>query len=136
MRWRSIAKWFKHSGPPDSRGVDWETFQPILQAVNRKRSELGDLNDGELQNLSRRLADNVRGGDLTEVRMVEAFALASEAAGRILSLSPFDVQIIGGLVMESGPDRRNANRGREDSGGHVARVLGCAERCGRPRFNR
>ena len=56
----------------------------------------------DLLDRSRALKEEIKGGKNLDDIVVEAFALAREAAKRTLGMRPFDVQVIGGLVLHDG----------------------------------
>lgn len=58
--------------------------------------------DAKLQEASARLRERARGGEPPDALLVEAFALAVEAASRTLGLRPFDVQIMAGAALHAG----------------------------------
>ena len=49
----------------------------------------------------------------------EAFAVVREAGKRAVGMRHFDVQMIGGMVLHSGQDRRDEDRRRQDAGRHA-----------------
>ncbi|MGE5548808.1 MAG: preprotein translocase subunit SecA [Solirubrobacterales bacterium] len=73
-----------------------------VDAVNALEPDFAKLTDAELRGKTdefrRRLAE---GTDLDDL-MVEAFATVREASKRTLGLRPFDVQLIGGMVLHHG----------------------------------
>jgi preprotein translocase subunit SecA len=84
------------------RERDVKTLLPALHAINQKESWALALKDDDfpLQTAAfrKRLAD----GESIDAIVPEAFALAREAARRVLGERAFDVQILGGLVLHSG----------------------------------
>ena len=74
----------------------------ILDEVNDFEPAMVSLSDGELKAktpyLKERLSSGGEPGDI----LVEAFAVAREAARRTLLMRPFDVQVIGGFVLHEG----------------------------------
>jgi preprotein translocase subunit SecA len=82
-------------------------FQRQLQKINELSSVVASYSDDQLQSEARVLREDVlhatHGGfDLPEPLRIRAFALAREAAQRTLHQRPYDVQIIGGLVIAHG----------------------------------
>jgi preprotein translocase subunit SecA len=94
-------------------------LQPRVQAINALEPELQKLSDSQLaaktaqfhQELENRLKDveaepeavRKRAEDeALEALLVPAFAVAREAARRTVGLRPFDVQLIGGMVLHEG----------------------------------
>jgi preprotein translocase subunit SecA len=74
----------------------------VADYVNTKGSDVEKLTDDELRaktdELKKRHADGVGLDDL----LPEAFAVAREAAWRVLSQRPFDVQVMGGAALHFG----------------------------------
>ena len=46
--------------------------------------------------------ERIKGGTKLDDLLVEAFAVAREASKRVLGLRPYDVQLLGGMVLHSG----------------------------------
>ncbi|MEZ5812254.1 MAG: preprotein translocase subunit SecA [Rhizobiaceae bacterium] len=79
-----------------------KAMQPNVQAINALEDEVAALSDEALRNRTvefrQQLADGARLDDL----LVPAFATVREASKRALGLRPFDVQLIGGMVLHGG----------------------------------
>ncbi len=74
----------------------------LLEEINRLEPSLMAMSDGELAAKTPYFKDKLsRGADLADI-LVEAFAVVREAARRTLLMRPFDVQVIGGLVLHEG----------------------------------
>jgi len=77
-------------------------LKAIADAVNSLEDEIKKLSDAELRAetdvFKKRLAD----GETVDDIMVEAFAVAREAAWRTLGQRPFDVQVMGGAALHLG----------------------------------
>jgi len=75
---------------------------PIVEEINSHAEAVAALDDGALKGKSdefrARLAD---GEDLDEL-LPEAFAVAREVSERVLRLRPYDVQLLGGIVLHRG----------------------------------
>ncbi len=89
---------------------DIKAIQPLVFAVNEWEPKLVQLSDealrGKTAEFKARLETMTSDG-LTEQEalndlMPEAFAVAREAAKRALGMRPFDVQVIGGVVLHEG----------------------------------
>jgi len=65
--------------------------ESTIHAINRRRSELSTLTDGELKALAWR-----------EMNLPDVFALCAVAAERVLGLKMFDVQLQGALALAAG----------------------------------
>jgi preprotein translocase subunit SecA len=74
----------------------------LLDEVNRLEPEIKALSDEELKARTPYFKEKLlNGAGLDDIR-AEAFAVAREAAWRAVNMRPFDVQIIGGLVLHEG----------------------------------
>ncbi len=74
----------------------------IVDKINGIETEMRAKSDRELQEISSRLRERVKNGETTEDVLPEAFALVREAAIRTLGQRPFDVQLMGGIVLHEG----------------------------------
>ena len=73
-----------------------------LEKINALEGEISLLSDAELKEKTtyfKKLLEDGKG--LKDIR-VEAFAVAREATKRVLKKRPFDVQVIGGLILDYG----------------------------------
>ncbi|MCT8998045.1 preprotein translocase subunit SecA [Chelativorans intermedius] len=77
-------------------------MQPRVQAIGALEEEMQALSDealrGKTEEFRKQLADGAKLDDL----LVPAFAVVREAAKRTLGMRPFDVQLIGGMVLHEG----------------------------------
>lgn len=77
-------------------------FEPLVKKINSLEKDLEKLSDGELKEKSKELKSLVASGYSLDAILPEAFALVREAAKRTLNQRPFDVQLIGGVVLHQG----------------------------------
>jgi len=77
-------------------------YQKLINEINALESNVKTLTDGELQNKTEQLKKRYREEQDLNALVVESFALTREASYRTLGLRHFDVQLIGGLVLNSG----------------------------------
>ncbi len=74
----------------------------ILKEINDLEPSMVALSDSELSaNTSRFKEILADGADLDDI-LIEAFAVAREAARRTVGMRPFDVQVVGGMVLHEG----------------------------------
>ncbi len=73
-----------------------------VAAVNALEPEVRELRDEQFPEKTRELKARCAGGATLEELAPEAFALVREASRRKLGLRHFDVQLIGGLVLNAG----------------------------------
>ena len=74
----------------------------IVQKVNALEPEIEMLSDADLRAKTDEFKDRLNKGETLADIMVEAFAVVREAAKRTLHQRPYDVQIIGGIVLHKG----------------------------------
>ena len=60
------------------------------------------LSDDQLRAKTEELQKRARDGADLDALLVESFALVREASSRVLGLRPFDVQLIGGMILHEG----------------------------------
>jgi preprotein translocase subunit SecA len=81
---------------------DVKALLPLLHSVNEKESWALSLKNEDFPAQTERLRDRYRAGESLDALLPEAFALEREAARRVLGERPFDVQVIGGIVLHQG----------------------------------
>ncbi len=81
---------------------DLKELLPILHKVNEKEGWAVALSDSELKEQTAVLRGRLNNGETTDDILPEAFAVAREAARRTLGERPYDVQILGGIVLHQG----------------------------------
>jgi preprotein translocase subunit SecA len=75
---------------------------PLVDQINSLESEMSSLSDAELAGTTARFRQRLdQGAELDEL-LPEAFAVVREASVRTLGMRPFDVQLIGGIVLHQG----------------------------------
>ncbi|MDD5100824.1 MAG: preprotein translocase subunit SecA, partial [Syntrophales bacterium] len=74
----------------------------ILHEINRLEPAMAGMSDEELRNKTPDFRNRLQGGAELDDILVEAFAVVREAARRTVRMRPFDVQILGGLVLHEG----------------------------------
>jgi len=77
-------------------------LESVVREINVLEPEIQNLSDEELKKGSEKLKQELRGGKNLEEIKARAFALAREAAKRTLGQRPYDVQLLGGLVLHKG----------------------------------
>ena len=75
----------------------------IVKGINALESKYQSLKNEDVKDLTEQFKQLVANGETLEVLLPEVFAVAREVAKRSLGLRPFDVQLMGGIVL-------NANR--------------------------
>jgi preprotein translocase subunit SecA len=75
---------------------------PLVDRVTSLEPEYRDLSDAELQAKTALFKERLDNDEPLEDLLPEAFATAREASARVLGMRPFDVQVIGGIVLHQG----------------------------------
>ena len=94
----SLAK--KVFGTTNDRKI--KAAQQTVAAVNALEAEFEALSDEGIRAKTEEFKTRVANGESLDDLLPEAFANVREAAKRALGLRPFDVQIMGGLVLHQG----------------------------------
>ncbi|WP_444818440.1 preprotein translocase subunit SecA [Treponema denticola] len=81
---------------------DIKAMLPILHKINEKEAWALSLSEEEFKAKTNEFRERYQKGESLDSFIPEAFALAREAARRILGERPYDVQILGSLVLHSG----------------------------------
>ncbi|KUO58339.1 MAG: preprotein translocase subunit SecA [Alphaproteobacteria bacterium BRH_c36] len=77
-------------------------FRPRVEAINGLENELAALSDDELRQRTATFKEDLANGASLDHLLAPAFATVREAAKRTLGQRHFDVQLIGGMVLNSG----------------------------------
>jgi preprotein translocase subunit SecA len=77
-------------------------LRPRVEAINALEPEMEALSDEQLKGKTAEFREKVAAGTPVDDLLVPAFAVVREAAKRALGLRPFDVQLIGGMVLHEG----------------------------------
>ncbi len=83
-------------------GRKFRAYEKRVQAVNRFEPEMELLEDSEIHETADELRERAREGESLDDLLAEAFALTREAAKRTIGQRHFDVQLIGGMVLNDG----------------------------------
>jgi len=87
-----------------------KAMQPLIQAINDLEPEIKKLSDSELaaktvefrERIEKGRSDGLQDAEILNNLLVEAFAVVREASWRFVSMRPFDVQLMGGVVLHRG----------------------------------
>ena len=77
-------------------------FRPRVEAINALETELEALSDDALRARTDEFRKQIAEGTSVDDLLIPAFATVREASKRALGLRPFDVQLIGGMVLHEG----------------------------------
>ncbi len=75
---------------------------PLVDEVTQQEPHIRKLSDAQLQAKTGDFKQRLANGEPLDDLLPEAFAVAREASVRTLGMRPFDVQIIGGIVLHQG----------------------------------
>ncbi|MFW0862306.1 MAG: preprotein translocase subunit SecA [Candidatus Komeilibacteria bacterium] len=79
-----------------------KSLQPIIDKINALEPEFQGFSATQFKDKTKELQDRIKNGETEDDVLVEAFALVREAARQTLNQFHYDVQLIGGLVLNSG----------------------------------
>lgn len=87
-------------GTANDRAV--RNLQPIVDMINSLESKMQSYSDEQLQEFSKQLRKQVEQGVSLDDILPQAFAVAREASWRVFGMRPFDVQLMGAIVLHQG----------------------------------
>ena len=73
-----------------------------VSSINKLEKEMQSLSDSELSAKTEEFRKRLKDGESLDNLLIEAFAVVREASVRTLGMRPFDVQLIGGMVLHQG----------------------------------
>ncbi len=77
-------------------------IRTTIKDVNALEAEISALTDAQLQAKTSEFRAELAAGKTVDDLLAPAFAVAREASKRVLGMRPFDVQLIGGVVLHEG----------------------------------
>jgi len=77
-------------------------LQPLVDRINSLESEIKALPDQQLKAKTPEFKGRLERGESLDELLPETFAVVREVAFRVLGLRPFDVQLMGGIVLHQG----------------------------------
>ncbi|HEV7507117.1 MAG TPA: preprotein translocase subunit SecA [Thermoanaerobaculia bacterium] len=75
---------------------------PLVAAINEMEPQIKALSDDELRAKTAEFKAQLTAGATTDDLLVPAFAVAREGAWRAVHMRPFDVQLMGGIILHRG----------------------------------
>jgi preprotein translocase subunit SecA len=75
---------------------------PLVDGITALEPACRDLSDAQLQAKTAHFRERLDNGESVDDLLPEAFAVVREASVRVLGMRPFDVQLIGGIVLHQG----------------------------------
>ena len=74
-------------------------FKKTVKKINDLEASFQQLSDAQLTAKTTEYKERIKNGETLDSLLPEAFATVREAAKRVLGLRPFDVQLLGGMVL-------------------------------------
>ncbi len=79
-----------------------KSYRPDVAAIGALEDSMKALSDAELAGKTADFKAQLAAGKTTDDLVVPAFAVVREAARRSLGMRPFDVQLMGGMILNDG----------------------------------
>jgi preprotein translocase subunit SecA len=86
----------------DSNTKYIKELEPIVKQIGSFEDDLKKLSDEQLKNKTVEFRDRLAKGENLDTILPEAFAAVRETSRRVLGLRPFDVQLMGGIILHRG----------------------------------
>ena len=87
-------------GDPNEKEL--KTIEPLVEKINSYEQTISILNDEDLKKKTGEFKRRLKQGETLDDLLPESFAVVREVAKRITKMRPFDVQLIGGIVLHQG----------------------------------
>ncbi|MBC7742400.1 MAG: preprotein translocase subunit SecA [Bdellovibrionaceae bacterium] len=81
---------------------EMKKIQPLVEQINSFEANIQKLSDAELQAKTPELKKRLANGETVDAILPEAFAVCREASKRVLGMRHYDVQMIGGVILNRG----------------------------------
>ena len=81
---------------------DLKKIQHYVDEANALAPQIKNLSDEQLKEKTQQFKDRLARGETLDALLPEAFAVVREAAQRVIGLRPYDVQLLGGIVLHQG----------------------------------
>ena len=85
-----------------SNQQELDKIKPLVAKINSYESAIRKLKDGEFKERTYLLKESVKKGKDINSLIPESFALVREAARRVLNERHYDVQLVGGVILNQG----------------------------------
>ena len=79
-----------------------QRLKKILAKVKSFESEMADLSDADLRKKTQEFKERLTAGETLDDLLPEAYAVVREADKRVLGMFPYDVQVMGAIVLHEG----------------------------------
>ena len=77
-------------------------IKPLVDKINSLEDEIKGLSDKELAAKTPYFKEKLENGSTLDDILPEAFAVCREASRRVLGMRPYDVQLMGGIILHQG----------------------------------
>lgn len=92
-----LSKFFGNAG-----GGGVAKYEAVVQQINELESKFERFSVEELKAKTQEFRERLAKGEALDDLLPEAFAVAREAARRVLEQRPFDMQLIGAMALHDG----------------------------------
>ncbi len=75
---------------------------PLVDKINSYEEEYKKLSNEQLRNKTKEFQERIQKGETLDNLLPEAFATVKEAASRVIGERPYNVQLLGGIVLHQG----------------------------------
>ena len=79
-----------------------KTYRKVVQQINALEPQFEGLSDDQLRAKTEEFKQRIAKGETVDDILPEAFAVCREASKRVLGMRHYDVQLIGGMVLNAG----------------------------------
>ncbi len=86
----------------DDNAREIKRLQKTVDQINSLEPRIKGLSDSQLRAKTAEFKNRLAQGETLDDLLPEAFAVVREAARRVLGMRPFDVQLMGGIVLHQG----------------------------------
>ena len=86
----------------DDNAREVKRLKKIVDIINSWEPKIKALTDDALRSKTEEFKERIAQGESLDEILPEAFAVVREASSRVLGMRPFDVQLMGGIVLHQG----------------------------------
>ncbi|MGB2783442.1 MAG: preprotein translocase subunit SecA [Atribacterota bacterium] len=86
----------------DTNERELKKLQPIIEKISSYEPNISKLNDEKLKDKTTEFKERLGKGEIMDEILPEVFAVVREVAKRVTGMRPFDVQLVGGIVLHQG----------------------------------
>jgi preprotein translocase subunit SecA len=95
-----FSKFLKILGDPNEKAL--KKIQPLIDKINSLEKKTEKFSDDKIKLKTEEFKKRIKEGEKLNAILPEAFAVAREAAKRVLDQRPYDTQLIGGIALHQG----------------------------------